>query len=201
MANLDTYPDIPSPSGASFRTLDDVTPTPRRTRSPTPIRPVDERSKLLDRSRGGEYAEYGVEQAERAERRRRLSSYAVVNTGSTSGVGSVTIPGLNDGDAGELSFFLVYSLPQFAESTRWMCVIDLPGPSKPEIKGSPVKNWRKRMSYYVPVTAWIPGYSWSLCVLLHFSLCPLLHPAAERTYSFPFPEPILTSRSAFSLGF
>jgi len=181
MANLDAYPEIPSPSGASFRTLDEATPTPGRTRSPTPIRPVDERSKLLDRSRSGEYAEYGVVQAERAERKRRSSSYAVINTGSTSGVGSVTIAGLNDEDVGELPFFLVCSLPSFAEAVHWMYIAGLPGPSKPEAKKLPVRNWRKRVSYYVPVTAWAPGYSWSLCVLPHFSPCSLLHPAAERT--------------------
>ena len=31
------------------------------------------------------------------------------------------------------------------------------------------------MSYYVPVTAWVPAYSWSLCVLPYYpSLLPPL---------------------------
>lgn len=98
MPNPDTYPDIPSPSGASFRTVDDAASTPRRMDSPNPVRRVNERSKLLDRSGDDGYVEYGVEQAERADRRRRSSSYAVVNTGTTSGAGSVAVPGLNDDD-------------------------------------------------------------------------------------------------------
>lgn len=52
---------------------------------------------------------------------------------------------------------------------RVVCVAGLPGPSKPEAKGIPAGNWRKWMSYYVPVTAWIPGYSWSLYVSPHLS--------------------------------
>ena len=101
MANLETYPEIPSPSGASFRTFDDA-PTPGRTGSPTPVRHTDERSRLLDRSEDDEYVGYGVEQAERAERRRRSSSYAVVDTGVSSGVG---VPGLSDNGVGELFTF------------------------------------------------------------------------------------------------
>ena len=106
MAHLKAYPEIPSSSGASFRTLDDASPTPRRTGSPTPIRHVDERSKLLDHSEDSEFVEYGAEQVERVERRRRSSSYAVVNTGASSGVG---IRGLSDDGVGEFSTFLVFT--------------------------------------------------------------------------------------------
>ena len=102
MASPEQYPEIPSPSGASFRTLrtDEVGSTPMRTASPAPARRVDERSRLLERSEEDDEYEYGTRQAERVERRRRSSSYAVVNTGSTSGVGSATIPRLNHDDAG-----------------------------------------------------------------------------------------------------
>ena len=103
MANLDAYLDIPSPSGASFRTLDDASPTPRRTDSPAPARRVNERSRLLDHSEGNEHVGYGVEQAERVERRRRSSSYAVVDTGVSSGVGPAGLVG--DDDAGTFSVF------------------------------------------------------------------------------------------------
>jgi len=118
MANPDTYPEIPSPSGASFRTLDDPPSTPRRTRSPTPIRHVDERSRLLDRSGDNEY---GVKQAERVERRRGSSSYAVVSTAGGSGVGPAGIRGLNnDDDVGEFFISLVSSQPQSAEGGHWV---------------------------------------------------------------------------------
>ena len=56
---------------------------------------------MLDRSEGGEHVVYGAEQAERVERRRQSSSYAVVNTGSTSGVGAAVIPGINVDEIGE----------------------------------------------------------------------------------------------------
>ena len=72
-----------------------------RTGSPTPVRDANERSKLLDRSEGGEHVVYGAEQAERVERRRQSSSYAVVNTGSTSGVGAAVIPGISVDEIGE----------------------------------------------------------------------------------------------------
>jgi hypothetical protein len=49
-----------------------------------------------------------------------------------------------------------------------MCTVGLPRPPKVEAKGLTARNWMKRISYYVPVTAWIPGYSWSLYVLLAF---------------------------------
>ena len=39
----------------------------------------------------------------------------------------------------------------------------------PNDKEPPTRNWRKRVSYYVPVTAWVPGYSWSLYVLSQFT--------------------------------
>ena len=109
MAYLEPYLDIPSPSGGSFRTFDDVSPTPRRTDSPAPARHVDERSKLLDRSGDGGHVGYGVEQAERVERRKRSSSYAVINTGSSSGVGSVGIRELSDDDVGEFAIVLASS--------------------------------------------------------------------------------------------
>ena len=107
MSTSEQYPDIPSSSGASFKTLgtDEAGSTPMRTGSPTPVRDVNERSKLLDRSEGGEYVGYGAEQAERIERRRRSSGYAVVNTEPTSGAGSTTIPGINDDDVGESRLF------------------------------------------------------------------------------------------------
>ena len=50
-----------------------------------------------------------------------------------------------------------------------MCTVGLPRPPKVEANGLTARNWMKRISYYVPVTAWIPGYSWSLYVLLAFS--------------------------------
>lgn len=136
MANLDVYPEIPSPSGGSFRTLeDDAIPTPRRTGTPVPSRHVDERSRLLDRSLGDGFVEYSAEQA---VDRRRPSTYTVIGTGSTSGVGSSAVPRTNgDGVAGQS------------------------GPSKPEARKPPTGNWRKRLSYYVPVTSWAPGYSLS----------------------------------------
>ena len=122
MANPDTYPEIPSPSGASFRTLEDTSSTPMRTGSPAPVQHVNERSRLLDRSGDSGHIEYGAEQAERAERRRRSSSYAVINTETSSGVGVAGIRGLsNDDDVGEFSIFLVSSAqPQFAEGAHWV---------------------------------------------------------------------------------
>lgn len=63
----------------------------------------------------------------------------------------------------------------------------------PNDKEPPTRNWRKRVSYYVPVTAWVPGYSWSLYVLSQFIR---LHSAVERTGSSPSPELM-----EFSLGF
>ena len=121
MANPDTYPEIPSPSGASFRTLDGPPSTPRRTGSPTPIQHVDERSRLLDRSEDNGYVEYGVEQAERVERRRRSSSYAVVSTATGSGVGPVGIRGLiNDDDVGEFISLVSSPQPQSAEGVHWV---------------------------------------------------------------------------------
>ena len=107
MAHPDTYPEIPSPSGASFRTLDDTSSTPRRTGSPAPIRNVNERSRLLERSGDNGHVEYGVEQAERVERRRRSSSYAVIDTGTSSGVGPTGIRGLA-GDDGVGGFFCLF---------------------------------------------------------------------------------------------
>lgn len=120
MANPETYPEIPSPSGASFRTLEGSSPTPRRMGSPTPARRADERSRLLDRSEDSGYTQYGTEQAERVERRRRSSSYAVINTGTSS---AVDIHGLNGNDIGGFSIFLISPAQLlFAEGAHWMCV-------------------------------------------------------------------------------
>jgi len=107
-----------SPSGGSFKTLasDDAASTPRRTDSPAPARRANERSKLLKRSEDDGYVGYGVEHAERVERRRRSSSYAVINHATVLGEGSGTIPGVDGDDAGELSVPLVsYPRPQFTE--------------------------------------------------------------------------------------
>jgi len=60
----------------------------------------------LGRSEDDEYVEYGVEQAERVERRGRSSTYAVINTGSSSGIGSVDIRELNGDDVGEFAVIL-----------------------------------------------------------------------------------------------
>lgn len=105
MLSAEEYPEVPSSSGASFRSVggDDAAPTPRRTGSPTPARHVDERSKLLNRSEGDDYVGYSADQAERVERRRRTSSYTVINTTTTSGVGSAIVPGANDDDVGRCS--------------------------------------------------------------------------------------------------
>lgn len=108
MANLDVYPEIPeipSPSGASFRTLDDdPAPTPRRSGTLTPTQYVNERSRLLDRSEDDVFIGYNDERA--VGRRKRPSTYAVVSTGSTSGAGTT---GPNDDDDGGLCLSLVPS--------------------------------------------------------------------------------------------
>lgn len=104
MLGPETYSEILSPSGASFRTVDDPASTPQRTGSPAPARRADERTKLLDHSEDDEYVEYGVEQVGRVERRRGSSTYAVINTGTSSGVGPAAIPGLDDDVVGEFSY-------------------------------------------------------------------------------------------------
>ena len=113
MASSRKYPEIPSPSGGSFKTLasEDAASTPRRKDSPAPARRVNERSKLLKRSEDDGYGGYSAEQAERVERRRRSSSYAVINTAAVSGEGSGAVHGTGDDDIGELSIFLAFSLP------------------------------------------------------------------------------------------
>lgn len=76
----------------------------------------------MDHSEDNERVDYGVEQAERAERRRRSSSYAVVDTGVSSGVGPAGLRGLvgGDDDVGKFSVFFVSSAqPQFAKRTHW----------------------------------------------------------------------------------
>jgi len=118
MASPRKYSEIPSPSGGSFKTLasEDAVSTPRRTDSPA--RRVNERSKLLKRS---EDDGYGAEQAERVERRRKSSSYAVINTAMVSGEGSGAVPGVGDDDIGEFSILLVfYFRPQFIEGVLWV---------------------------------------------------------------------------------
>jgi hypothetical protein len=171
-----------SPSRASFKTFDDSTaPTPMRADSPAPARDVNERSRLLDRS--DVFVDYNSEQAERVERRKRPSAYTVINNGTTSGVDSVGVSGSNgdddddeDGDDGEFPVScLSCPVAVCSRSKFGIRIVGLPKRSK-----SKASNWRKRLSYYVPVTAWIPGYSWSLYVSHHFyPLCPF-H-AVERT--------------------
>lgn len=101
MVDPETYPDIPSPSSQSFRTLEGDTPTPMRIGTPTPIRNADERSRLLDRSGVDVFVEFNAEQP--VERRRRPSTYSVINTGTTPRVGSDAVPRSNDDDVGEPS--------------------------------------------------------------------------------------------------
>ena len=103
MANLDVYPEIPSSSRASFRTVndDDPTSTPRRTGTPAPTRHVDERSRLLDGSEDDVFVEHHSEQV--VGRRRGPSTYAVISTGSTPGVDPTAVPQSNGGDICEPS--------------------------------------------------------------------------------------------------
>lgn len=102
MAGPETYPVIPSPSSQSFRTLEgDAASTPMRTGTSTPARHADERSRLLDRSGDDVFVEYNAEEA--VERRKRPSTYSVINTGTTSRVGSDSVPRVNDDGAGEPS--------------------------------------------------------------------------------------------------
>ena len=166
MAEQETYPDIPSPSSQSFRTFeDDATPTPLRTGTHTPIRQADERSKLLDRSADDFFAGYGAEQA--IERRRKTSTYSVINTGTTSGAGLNAVHRSNGDGVGEPSVsFLLRSAIRYSRIALGTHTVDPPGPPKPVVSKLTSGNWRKRMSYYVPVTSWIPGYSWSLYVSL-----------------------------------
>jgi len=123
MASPRKYSEIPSPSGGSFKTLgsEDATSTPGRTDSPAPARRASERSKLLNRSEDDGYVRYGAEQAERVERRRRSSSYAVINTGVPPGEGSGTTTGVDGDDVGEFSIFLV-SYPQLplTKGAHWV---------------------------------------------------------------------------------
>lgn len=95
MSDHEPYPEIPSPSAESFRTLEDGTSTPMRTGTATPIRHVDERSRLLGRSGDDVFVEYNAEQT--VERRRQPSTYSVINTGITSRLDPSTIPRSNDG--------------------------------------------------------------------------------------------------------
>lgn len=105
MADPEPYPEIPSPSSQSLRTLEgDAASTPMRTGTPTPIRHVDERSRLLDRSGDDVFVEYRAEQA--VERRRKPSTYSVINTGTTSRAGSGAFPTSTDEAVGELSFLI-----------------------------------------------------------------------------------------------
>lgn len=179
MLDPETYPDIPSPSSQSFRTLEgDATPTPMRIGTPTPNRHADERSRLLDHSVDDVFVECSAEPP--VERRRRPSTYSVINTGTTPTVRP-------DADVGEPLTYLV-----FASSHHLLNVNEAgpPGPSKPEAKKFPAGNWRKRMSYYVPVTSWIPGYSWSLYVSpCSHTVC--FRPAVEKAESFLVQEPTL----------
>jgi hypothetical protein len=102
MADPETYPDIPSPSSQSFRTLEgDATSTPIRTGTPTPNRHVDERSRLLDRSADDVFVEYNAERA--VERRRRPSTYSVINT--TPRMRPDAVLRSNDDGVGELPDF------------------------------------------------------------------------------------------------
>ena len=193
MAHLDVYPEIPSPSGGSFRTLeDDAIPTPRRTGTPVPGRHVDERSRLLDRSSGDGFVEYSAEQV---VDRRRPSTYTVIGTGSTSGVGSSSVPRTNGDGVGEFSISCLCARPRFTQGPRWASAAGQSGPSKPEARKPPTGNWRKRLSYYVPVTSWVPGYSLSLYVSSSFY--PILSPSPcmERVSHPNFRRPYSCSLS------
>ena len=165
MADPETFPEIPSPSSGSFKTLEDDGPsTPMRTGTPTPTRHVDERSKLLDHSGDDVFVEYNAERT--VERRRQPSTYSVINTGTTSRVNPDAVPRLNDDDDdGEPNVsYPLYLAMIYSMSILGMHIAGPPGTLKPEVSKFPTGNWRKRISYYVPVTSWIPGYSWSLYV-------------------------------------
>ena len=101
MARSERFLDIPSSSGASFRTLDDdPASTPRRGNSPAPLRHLDERSKLLGRPGDDVFVEYNAGRPD--ERRQRTSSYTLINTGTVpSRMESETFPEANGDDVGE----------------------------------------------------------------------------------------------------